>query len=154
MRGMRGERMKFAVIPAYEPGDGLTEIVSALKRQEFEVVVTDDGSGDAYAEIFRKAGDYAHVISYPVNRGKGHALKAAFAWLRGRVGDGDAVVTLDCDGQHRLEDAVKLCEAARRRHAEDIPSLHGLDGLRHANRIAGFLRATAPGSVGNSRRTL
>ena len=106
--------MKFAVIPAYEPGEGLTEIVSALKGQGFEVVVTDDGSGDAYAGIFRKARDYAHVISYPVNRGKGYALKAAFSWLRGRVGDGDAIVTLDCDGQHRLEDALKLCEAARR----------------------------------------
>ena len=114
MGGMWGERMNFAVIPAYEPGEELTEIAAALKRRGLEVVVVDDGSGDAYAGIFRETGNYAHVISYPVNRGKGHALKAAFSWLRGRVGDGDAVVTLDCDGQHRLEDAVKLCEAARR----------------------------------------
>lgn len=106
--------MKFAVIPAYEPGEGLTELASELKRRGFEAVVADDGSGEAYAGIFREASKSARVISCGVNRGKGRAMKEAFAWLRGRVGDGDAIVTLDCDGQHKVEDAEKLCEAARR----------------------------------------
>ena len=54
------------------------------------------------------------MISCPANHGKGHALKEAFSWLRGCIRDGDIIVTLDCDGQHRTEDAVRLSGAAAR----------------------------------------
>lgn len=106
--------MKFAVIPAYEPDGTFPELVRKLKRRDFEIVVVDDGSGVAYAGIFREIETCAHVVMCAANRGKGHALKTAFSWLRERVRDGDTVVTLDCDGQHKPEDAAKLCEAARR----------------------------------------
>ena len=106
--------MKFAVIPAFEPEEKLVEITRGLKRRGFEVLVVDDGSGEKYAGIFQEVGKDAFVISFPANHGKGHALKAAFACLERRARDGDAVVTLDCDGQHRIEDAVRLCDAAAR----------------------------------------
>lgn len=105
--------MKFAVIPAYEPDEKLIGIARALSERGFKVVTVDDGSGQAYAGIFQETEQYAHVIPCRVNRGKGHALKTAFSYLRGRVRDGDTVVTLDSDGQHTPEDAAKLCDAAR-----------------------------------------
>ena len=115
VRRYEGNKMKFAVIPAYEPDEKLTEIVSALNRLGFETVAVDDGSGEAYAGIFQETGKYAHVISCPCNCGKGHALKTAFSWLADRVQSADTIVTLDCDGQHRLEDAVTICNAARQK---------------------------------------
>ena len=87
--------MKFAVIPAYQPDNRLIEIVCALKRQGFEIVTVDDGSGEAYAEIFQEAEQYSHVISCPVNCGKGHALKAAFFRMKNRVREEDTIVTLN-----------------------------------------------------------
>ena len=104
--------MKFAVIPAFEPGEKLIGIVRGLKRHGFEILVVDDGSGAKYAGIFQEVEKEAFVISFPSNRGKGHALKAAFACLKGRARDSDTIVTLDCDGQHRIEDAARLCDAA------------------------------------------
>ncbi len=106
--------MKYAVIPAFEPGETLIEIVRALKKYGFEVLVVDDGSGPRYAGIFEEAEKDAFVIAFASNHGKGHALKAAFDCLAGRARDGDTVVTLDCDGQHRIEDALRLCDAAAR----------------------------------------
>ena len=106
--------MKFAVIPAFEPDEKLMELARELKRRGFEVLVINDGSGERYAGIFQEVEKDAHVISFRRNRGKGRALKTAFSCLQERAGTGDAIVTLDCDGQHRIEDAVRLCDAAAR----------------------------------------
>ena len=105
-------RMKFAVIPAYQPDGKLPCLAQELKQQGFQVLIVDDGSGAAYAGIFREAEKAARVVSYPVNRGKGYALKTAYACLRGMAGDGGRIVTLDCDGPHRVEDAVRLCDVS------------------------------------------
>jgi glycosyltransferase involved in cell wall biosynthesis len=69
-----------------------------------EVLVIDDGSGDATAEEAWRAG--AEVVSFPTNCGKGTALRKAFDTLFAR-GAG-AVVTLDADGQHMPEEIPKL----------------------------------------------
>ena len=106
--------MKFAVIPAFQPDEKLIHLTHALKREGFEIVIVDDGSGEAYAGIFREAVTAARVVSLPANGGKGHALKAAFSSLRGLAEDEDTIVTLDCDGQHRVEDAVRVCGEAVR----------------------------------------
>jgi glycosyltransferase involved in cell wall biosynthesis len=73
-----------------------------------DVLVIDDGSTDETAAAAREAG--ARVISFPVNRGKGCALRAAFDDLFGRGCSG--VVTLDADGQHLPEEIPKLLAAA------------------------------------------
>jgi len=85
-----------ALIPAYQAAHCLGEVLLGLQALDEppEVLVVDDGSRDATAEVARQFG--ARVISFAGNRGKGHALLAGFAALR----DFDAVVTLDADGQH------------------------------------------------------
>ena len=76
-------------------------------------MIVDDGSGPQHAETFEQSRPYAHVISYPDNKGKGHALKTAFAYIWEQYGDLPlTIVTLDCDGQHRITDAVRACEVA------------------------------------------
>lgn len=101
-----------AVIPAYQAAPSVGEVARGALALLPEVLVLDDGSTDATADAARRAG--ARVVSFPENRGKGAALRAAFTDLFGRGYDG--VVTLDADGQHLPEEIPKLLAAAP--HAE------------------------------------
>ena len=85
-----------ALVPAYQAAAHLGEVLLGLRAlpEPPHVLVVDDGSRDATAEVARQFGVDVH--SFAGNRGKGHALLAGFERLR----DFDAVVTLDADGQH------------------------------------------------------
>jgi glycosyltransferase involved in cell wall biosynthesis len=85
-----------ALVPAYQAAAHLGEVLLGLQALSLppHVLVVDDGSRDATAEVARQFG--AEVHSFAANRGKGHALLAGFERLRAF----DAVVTLDADGQH------------------------------------------------------
>ncbi len=103
----RGSRV-LALIPAWNEARTLGSIVEAV-RQTLPVLVVDDGSTDATADVARRAG--ATVISHPVNRRKGAALVTGFAWA---LEQGfDAVATLDADGQHDPADLPGLLSAFR-----------------------------------------
>ena len=99
-----------ALIPAYQAAAHLGEVLLGLEALDPapDVLVVDDGSRDATAEVARQFG--ARLLSFAANRGKGHALLAGFAAL----GEYDAVVSLDADGQHPpecLPDFVRAAEA-------------------------------------------
>lgn len=72
-----------------------------------DVVVVDDGSHDATAQIARAAG--AHVISHAINLGVGAAMGSAFKYAARR--GYDAVVQLDGDGQHEPAHIAELVAA-------------------------------------------
>jgi glycosyltransferase involved in cell wall biosynthesis len=125
-----------ALVPAYQAAAHLGEVLLGLAALPAPppVLVVDDGSRDATAEVARQFG--ARVHSFAANRGKGHALLAGFALLR----DHDAVVTLDADGQHPpacLPDFVRAAEAGadlvlgRRAITPDMPPAR-----RFANRFS------------------
>ena len=99
-----------ALVPAYQAAAHLGEVLLRLGAlpEPPHVLVVDDGSRDATAEVARTFG--AQVLSFAGNRGKGHALLAGFEALR----DFDGVVTLDADGQHPPECFPRFVEAARR----------------------------------------
>jgi glycosyltransferase involved in cell wall biosynthesis len=88
-----------ALVPAYQAAAHLGEVLLRLRAlaDAPHVLVVDDGSRDATAEVARQYG--ADVVSFAGNRGKGYALIAGFEALAGY----DAVVTLDADGQHPPE---------------------------------------------------
>ncbi|MGI6109981.1 MAG: GtrA family protein [Eubacteriaceae bacterium] len=104
-----------ALIPACEPTDVLPELARQLVCLGISVVVVDDGSGPSCSDVFNRTRQFADVISYPDNRGKGYALKAGLEYIdrscQKRKG-ADVVVTLDADGQHTAADAVKTAIAA------------------------------------------
>lgn len=113
------------VIPALEPGPALPHLVRELAASDpdVEVLVVDDGSGPAFAEVFRacrQAG--ARVLHHPGNHGKGAALKTAFAdVLRRRPGED--VVTADADGQHRVADILRIANGLREDAASGEPAM-------------------------------
>jgi glycosyltransferase involved in cell wall biosynthesis len=88
------------VLPSTGEAAGATLVID-------EVFVVDDGSADRTADVARDAG--AVVLSHPLNRGKGAALKTGFAYA---VEHGfDSVITLDADGQHLPREIPKFIAA-------------------------------------------
>ena len=93
------------LIPAYEPDEKLVELVNKINKEKITNIVIDDGSGPKYKELFDKLD--TKLISYKQNKGKGYALKTGYKYIQENYKE-YIVVTIDSDGQHRLEDAKKL----------------------------------------------
>ena len=101
-----------ALIPAFEPEPILLQLLAQLRENNFETLVVDDGSGPAYAALFARASEIATVLTHPVNLGKGAAIKTGLSHIQ-RVSDSSrVVVTVDADGQHSVEDALRACNTA------------------------------------------
>ncbi len=95
------------VIPVFDEAATIGDIVRRACRHG-SVLVVDDGSSDASAEVASAAG--ADVVRLDRRRGKGTALQRGFqeALARGA----HRVVTLDGDGQHDPGDIPRLLRAA------------------------------------------
>jgi glycosyltransferase involved in cell wall biosynthesis len=105
------------LIPGHDEAPRIGPVIAAA-RQWLPVLVVDDGSSDATAEVARAAG--ATVLSQRPNQGKGAALRAGF---RHALEAGlDAVVTLDADGQHDPAEIPTLL-AARDASRPSAPEL-------------------------------
>jgi glycosyltransferase involved in cell wall biosynthesis len=102
------------VVPAYNEERVMAGVLRELVGTGHHVVVVDDGSTDATAEIAAHAADV--TIRQRVNLGQGAALQTGieFALAQGA----DFIVTFDADGQHRIEDVAKLLEALKAGHAD------------------------------------
>ena len=96
------------LIPAYEPDYNLIELVKNINKDDYDIIVIDDGSGNKYLDIFKECKKYAHVISYQVNKGKGYALKTGLKYIKDNYKYDYLVITMDADGQHTIEDTVRL----------------------------------------------
>ena len=107
------------VIPAYQAEQCVGEVVRGLFEQlgaESDpslVLVVDDGSTDGTSQAARDAG--ARVLRHEHNRGKGCALRTGFSALY--AAGADAAVSVDADGQHPPEEAVRLARLAVPRDA-------------------------------------
>lgn len=117
-----------ALVPAYEPGPELLGILKRLDDAGFCTIVIDDGSGSEYADLFAEAASSATVLTHTVNQGKGVALKTGLAHIREHFEGTYAVVTMDADGQHRVEDALSLCALAEQYPKELILGSRSLKG--------------------------
>ena len=101
--------MNAILIPAYKPDEKLIELCrQLLTHEDLKLVVVDDGSGEEFRHIFDALDERVKVISYPVNKGKGGALKTGIAYIYENLPECERVVTADADGQHRYEDIRKV----------------------------------------------
>jgi glycosyltransferase involved in cell wall biosynthesis len=103
------ESRVFAVVPAFDAAQSVGDVVSALvrlwpDRSAPRVIVVDDGSSDRTSDVAKAAS--AIVVRHAKNRGKGAALRTGFE--RAHALGGAVVVSVDADGQHPAEEAVKL----------------------------------------------
>jgi len=110
------------LIPAYQPGPELVEVVRCLTEPGFiAIVVIDDGSGPEYAEIFEQIRQFerVRVIRHAVNLGKGAALKTGMNYALVEYPRLAGIVTADADGQHEPADVWRVA----RRFAESPEAL-------------------------------
>ena len=100
---MAGPDSVSVVIPAYNEGQAVAEVVARLKAAAawHEVIVVDDGSRDATSSLACGAG--AIVVRHPYNKGNGAAVKSGIRRARGEY-----VLIVDGDGQHDPGDAEML----------------------------------------------
>ena len=109
--------MNAILIPAYKPDFKLVELTKLLlAHDDLKIVVVDDGSGEAYQNVFSALDARVALISYPVNKGKGGALKTGMEYILAKLPDCERVVTADADGQHKYEDIRKVI-----RKSEEMP---------------------------------
>jgi putative flippase GtrA len=107
-----------ALIPSLNPDQLFTQVVDDLARAGFErIYLVNDGSGREYLPLFETAAAHPQcvLLTHPVNRGKGRALKTAFQHYLQCPGDFVGMVTLDGDGQHTADDVVAVAEALQAR---------------------------------------
>ena len=123
---------RVALVPSYEPDFNLLEVANSLLENGFDVVVVNDGSGEQFNEVFNQLPKEVHYLSYETNHGKGYALKHGMKYIRDNYDD-CTVVTLDSDGQHKVIDAMRICDQCE---IEQSSSL--ILGSRHFDKKAPF----------------
>ncbi|MBN1162042.1 MAG: glycosyltransferase [Dehalococcoidales bacterium] len=116
-----------AGMPAYNEGKYIGTLVLQTRQHVDEVIVVDDGSTDATAEIAELAG--ARVIKHETNLGYGAAIQSIFA--EAKKLDPDVLVILDADAQHSPKEIPNLVKSvidgydcvigSRHEHGEKIP---------------------------------
>lgn len=96
------------LIPAYQPNEKLIRVLQELSELNFSLLVVDDGSGVVYDAVFIEAAQYARVVRYPINRGKGGALKQGIRCTQKCFPNARYLITADADGQHKPADILRL----------------------------------------------
>jgi glycosyltransferase involved in cell wall biosynthesis len=95
------------IIPVYNHAGTVAQVVKNAQAMGFPVFVVDDGSTDnTYEQIKEIAG--IQILRHQQNQGKGAAILTGFA-AAAQVADW--AITIDADGQHYPEDALRLIAA-------------------------------------------
>ncbi len=109
------------VIPAYNEEQALRsflpELINYCRTKGCKLIIVNDGSRDNTRELLTQHGDPAFFtpIHHKVNRGYGGAIKTGI-----NATETPFVITIDADGQHRLEDVTALYEVLCRNDADMV----------------------------------
>lgn len=109
---------RIAIVPARNEAGAIGRVVAEIRASDpgLDVVVIDDGSTDATAELAAAAG--AAVVRLPFNLGIGGAVQTGFMYALAH--DYELAVRLDGDGQHDPAELPKLIEPILRGEADIV----------------------------------
>jgi len=110
-------------IPAYNEEKNIASIIVKLKKIVDTIIVCNDGSNDSTSEIAKNLG--VIVIDHSKNLGYGAGIHSIFR--KAREINSDVLVTIDADGQHRIEDIKKVVEPIEKGEADIIIGSRFLD---------------------------
>ena len=100
-----------AIIPTFNNGGTVANVVRRTHRFIDDIIVVVDGSTDNTLEQLTSLGFVITIVFYTKNRGKGYALKQGFS--KARSMGFDYVLTLDADGQHYPENIPLLMKRSK-----------------------------------------
>ncbi len=112
------------VIPLFNEGPVIHDVIAGARERFPRVVVVDDGSTDDSVARARAAG--ALVVEHPINLGQGAALQTGIE-VALRLPGVEYLVTFDADGQHRVEDAEEMVQRLRDGEADVVFGSRFLD---------------------------
>ncbi len=129
------------IIPTYNNEKSIGQVVTDTLGYCDDVIVVNDGSTDSTTATLNEMSGIT-LVSYPQNKGKGHALREGF---RRALSMGLAyAITLDADGQHYPAD-IPLFLKANQEHPGALivgrRQLEGVDrskGSNFANKFSNF----------------
>ena len=134
---------RIALIPSYEPDDALLKVVDELLANSFKVVVVNDGSKITFDEVFNKLPIDVNYLHYETNMGKGFALKHGLQFIRSNFHEDSIVVTLDSDGQHKVKDAIRVCDLCEEKGGLVLGSRHFDKGTPFKSRFGNWMARTS-----------
>ena len=97
------------IIPTYNEARAIAGLVREIRQQGLDILVIDDGSSDNTAQLAQDSG--AIVSRNPTNQGKGASLIKGFNYALDK--GYEAVITMDGDGQHVVEDIPYFIRLAK-----------------------------------------
>lgn len=113
------------VIPAYEPGNQLLQLVGELVSVFSHIIIVNDGSRrDESKRVLKTISDRYNsvtMINHVVNQGKGRAIKTAINYCLDQLTPDECsgIITVDADGQHVKKDIIRCAEELTE-HNNDI----------------------------------
>ena len=93
------------IIPAFNEGQKIFNILKSLQPHFKYLIVVDDGSSDNTYETSNLAG--AITLKHPINLGQGAALQTGITRAL-KIEEVSYLLTFDADGQHALESALEM----------------------------------------------
>lgn len=120
------------VVPLYNEGTVVREVILEARKTFQNIVCVDDGSGDNSVEEALAGG--AVVVSHPINLGQGAALQTGIDFALLQPG-AEYFVTFDSDGQHRTEDAQLMVDRLRTEPLDIVIGSRFLDDRTNASRL-------------------
>ncbi len=120
------------VIPCYNEEENIPvffpKLLEFVRQHEFQVIAVNDGSKDKTLQELQKFNDpHITIVSHKVNKGYGGAIKTGL-----RATHTEYAITIDSDGQHRLEDVLKCFEHIQKTNADMVV------GARQNNESGGY----------------
>lgn len=107
MYSISQNKRKFAIIiPVYNHEQGIEDVIVKSLKLNMPVFVIDDGSTDSTHDKIMNFKN-VYTLHHHVNMGKGAAITTGFIEAA-KVADW--AITIDADGQHNPEDALKMIQ--------------------------------------------
>ena len=134
------------IVPVFNEGEVLsstaTEIINYCSSRNWLVIFINDGSQDNSTHILNNfiTNTQVTILHHKLNRGYGGAIKTGI-----RNTNTPYIVTIDADGQHKLEDIDNLFDFAKQENADLVVGNRGKSGDINAYRALGkrLIRAFA-----------
>ena len=118
------------VVPVYNHGTRISDVVHKTVALGYPLFVVDDGSTDATAEMLAALkNENITVLTHSQNMGKGAALLTGFQAAQKSY---SWAVSIDADGQHKPEDIENLLQA--REHDQRVIIIGNRQGMNETQR--------------------